>query len=333
MSDWDPDQYGRFATERAQPFWDLVELVDPTTVGRMVDLGCGDGALSVEAATRLGATDARRRRFVAGDARADGRGRARRTAWTSRSSAVTSPRGRPRASRTVAGISCWPTPACNGCPATRRCCAVGPTRSRPRGQLAVQVPANGTHASHVVANEVGATEPFLDALGGQVPADPSACNVLAPEEYAADPLRPRLRVAAGDVARLPARARLVVGRRRMGARHHPQPVLRTTARRPARALRRRVPHGACSAASATWRRTSTRSSASSSSPAAPDCRRAAPPNHRLRQDFGGQVPRNPDANRGVGSIDRRWRIDRRGRSARCTRCGSGDSPPPTRWPT
>ena len=55
MSDWDPDQYRRFATERAQPFWDLVELVDPTTVGRMVDLGCGDGALSVQAAARLGA--------------------------------------------------------------------------------------------------------------------------------------------------------------------------------------------------------------------------------------------------------------------------------------
>jgi trans-aconitate 2-methyltransferase len=55
MSDWDPDQYRRFATERAQPFWDIVELVDPTTVDRMVDLGCGDGALSVEAAAQIGA--------------------------------------------------------------------------------------------------------------------------------------------------------------------------------------------------------------------------------------------------------------------------------------
>ncbi len=48
MSDWDPDQYRRFATERAQPFWDLIELVDLSTVDRMVDLGCGDGALSVQ---------------------------------------------------------------------------------------------------------------------------------------------------------------------------------------------------------------------------------------------------------------------------------------------
>ena len=55
---------------------------------------------------------------------------------------------------------------------------------RPGGQLAVQVPANGTHASHVVANEVGATEPFLAAMGGTVPVDPSAAHVLPPERYA-----------------------------------------------------------------------------------------------------------------------------------------------------
>jgi trans-aconitate 2-methyltransferase len=55
---------------------------------------------------------------------------------------------------------------------------------KPGGQLAVQVPANGTHASHVVANEVGATAPFLSAMGGSVPVDPSAANVLPPERYA-----------------------------------------------------------------------------------------------------------------------------------------------------
>ena len=54
----------------------------------------------------------------------------------------------------------------------------------PGGQLAVQVPANGTHDSHLVANEVGGVEPFLSAMGGTVPADPSATNVLAPERYA-----------------------------------------------------------------------------------------------------------------------------------------------------
>ena len=183
MSDWDPDQYRRFATERAQPFWDLVELVDPTTVDRMVDLGCGDGALSVQAAARLGAAtlvgvdsspamldrtaglelpDGMNVAFVRGDL----------ATWTT-------------TSETRDG---WDLVLANASlqwvPAHEEVLRRWTDALAPGGQLAVQVPANGTHASHTVANEVGATEPFLDALGGEVPADPSASNVLAPEEYA-----------------------------------------------------------------------------------------------------------------------------------------------------
>jgi trans-aconitate 2-methyltransferase len=43
---WDPDQYLRFAGERARPFFDLVAAIshpDPATV---VDLGCGPGGLT-----------------------------------------------------------------------------------------------------------------------------------------------------------------------------------------------------------------------------------------------------------------------------------------------
>jgi len=48
------------------------------------------------------------------------------------------------------------------------------------GQLAVQIPANHDHPSHVIAAEVAADEPFRTALEGytRVP------TVLAPEEYA-----------------------------------------------------------------------------------------------------------------------------------------------------
>ena len=58
QTDWDPDQYRRFHTERSAPFWDLVDLVEvdgDAGVGHMVDLGCGDGDLTVAAADRLGA--------------------------------------------------------------------------------------------------------------------------------------------------------------------------------------------------------------------------------------------------------------------------------------
>jgi trans-aconitate 2-methyltransferase len=50
----------------------------------------------------------------------------------------------------------------------------------PGGQLAVQVPANHDHPSHLVAERVAGEEPFRAALGGYVRHSP----VLAPERYA-----------------------------------------------------------------------------------------------------------------------------------------------------
>ena len=52
---WDPDQYARFAEERAQPFRDLARLVVSDGVERAVDLGCGSGELTAELAERLDA--------------------------------------------------------------------------------------------------------------------------------------------------------------------------------------------------------------------------------------------------------------------------------------
>ncbi|HEX9258311.1 MAG TPA: methyltransferase domain-containing protein, partial [Acidimicrobiales bacterium] len=54
----------------------------------------------------------------------------------------------------------------------------------PGGQLAVQVPANADHPSHVVAAEVAASEPFASAFGAPIPPDVVAANVLPPEAYA-----------------------------------------------------------------------------------------------------------------------------------------------------
>jgi len=45
---WDPDQYLRFKDERAQPFHDLVALIEPRPQMRVVDLGCGTGELTRE---------------------------------------------------------------------------------------------------------------------------------------------------------------------------------------------------------------------------------------------------------------------------------------------
>ena len=34
---WDPDQYNRFAAEREEPFWDLVQLIEPAESPRVAD--------------------------------------------------------------------------------------------------------------------------------------------------------------------------------------------------------------------------------------------------------------------------------------------------------
>ncbi len=43
---WSPEQYERFKDERAQPFWDLVALIEHRPRMHIVDLGCGTGELT-----------------------------------------------------------------------------------------------------------------------------------------------------------------------------------------------------------------------------------------------------------------------------------------------
>jgi trans-aconitate 2-methyltransferase len=174
---WDPAQYGKFAAERAQPFWDLVGLVKhDRPIRRAVDLGCGTGALTVGAVVELEIADmvgidsspnmlaeaAQRARpglrFEQGDL----------AAWTSKGDH----------DLVFANASLQWVPDHVGV-VTRWWRALAPG-----GQLAVQVPANADHPSHRLAAEVAASEPFRSAMGGTPPPDPVARNVLAPEQYA-----------------------------------------------------------------------------------------------------------------------------------------------------
>ena len=49
---WDPELYGRFADQRNRPFHELVARIDATAPANVVDLGCGDGALTATLAER-----------------------------------------------------------------------------------------------------------------------------------------------------------------------------------------------------------------------------------------------------------------------------------------
>ncbi|HEY3506794.1 MAG TPA: methyltransferase domain-containing protein [Actinocatenispora sp.] len=52
MTSWDPDQYLRFADERARPFRDLVDRIPTAGPADVVDLGCGPGTMTATLAER-----------------------------------------------------------------------------------------------------------------------------------------------------------------------------------------------------------------------------------------------------------------------------------------
>jgi trans-aconitate 2-methyltransferase len=175
--DWNPTQYERFKAERSLPFWDLVGLIDTSTpLTRAVDLGCGTGELTVEVArmwglgevlgidnspsmlAAAGASAGDGVRFEAGDI----------SEWTADA----------EFDLVLANASLQWVPDHAG--VVRRWTAA----LRPGGQLAVQVPANAEHPSHLASVDVARREPFLSAMDGAPPPDPVAENVLAPEQYA-----------------------------------------------------------------------------------------------------------------------------------------------------
>jgi trans-aconitate 2-methyltransferase len=170
---WDPGQYQRFAAERAAPFHDLLALVRPVPGGRVVDLGCGSGELTAQLHRRVGAAEtlgldsspAMLERAAGAGLAGDGLrfaesdiGEFREGGWD----VVFS----------NAALHWLPDHA----DLFGRLAAL----LHPSGQLAVQMPANHDHPSHLVAAEVAGEEPFRTALDGYRRTSP----VQAPEWYA-----------------------------------------------------------------------------------------------------------------------------------------------------
>jgi trans-aconitate 2-methyltransferase len=175
---WDPGQYDRFRTERQQPFFDLLSLLQPAPGGRAIDLGCGTGELTVTLHRRLGLSettgiDSSPAMLAASRARA-GRG----VAFVLRDVADF-----PEAS---GGDGQYDVIAANASlqwvPDHVRVLRAASASLRPGGQLAFQVPANADHPSHTVAAQVAAEPQFAPLLA----AGPvrQLLPVLAPEQYA-----------------------------------------------------------------------------------------------------------------------------------------------------
>jgi trans-aconitate 2-methyltransferase len=150
-------------------------------VGRAVDLGCGDGELTSQVADRLGIGE-----MVGIDD----------------SPAMltdAAPHGRAGVRFELGDIGEWGVDGtCGGgdhdlvlanaslqwVPDHPRVLTRWAAALAPHGQIAVQVPTNADHPSHLLAAEVAAAEPFASAFDGPPPPDQVAANVLVPENYA-----------------------------------------------------------------------------------------------------------------------------------------------------
>ena len=168
---WSPEQYERFRAEREQPFWDLLGLIDVPPGGRVVDLGCGTGALTRELHRTL------RARETVGVDSSD--------SMLARAAEIDEPGlrfGRGDIETWSPGAPCdvvFSNAALQWLDDHRRLFARLRTFLAPSGVLAVQVPSNYDHASHLIAAEVALEEPFASATGGYT----RESTVLQPEAY------------------------------------------------------------------------------------------------------------------------------------------------------
>jgi len=171
-STWNPAQYEKFHDERSKPFFDLLALVEPCPGGRVIDLGCGTGELTAALHQRTGAAETlgidSSETMLAKSAASASQG------LRFERSGILEFEAEQRFDLVFSNAALqWIDghdslfDHLNGLVA-------------PGGQLAVQMPANNDHPSHLVAHAVAREEPFASAMGGYAREWP----VRRPEWYA-----------------------------------------------------------------------------------------------------------------------------------------------------
>jgi trans-aconitate 2-methyltransferase len=167
---WDPAQYLKFQSERFAPFDDLFALIDVRRGLRVIDLGCGTGELTASLAHKLYGSN-----VIGIDSSAEMLAEARslaRLRLRFEQQAIEEVRGQWDLVFSHAALQ-WVDGHDALIPRLLSLVA-------PRGQLAVQVPSNHNHDSHVLIRETASEEPFRAALGGWIRIAP----VLAIDAYA-----------------------------------------------------------------------------------------------------------------------------------------------------
>ncbi len=205
---WDTRQYDKFEREREQPFFDLLALVRPARDMRVVDLGCGTGKLTRTLHERLDARETvgidRSDNMLAGaregqppaglrfetGAIEDFAGARRLPLDTARAGSLDGARDRQPSGGDVArrlqpsGGDGWDlifsNAALHWVDNHERLLEQLAAMLERAGQLAFQVPAQHDTLTHLLAEELAATEPYRSAFAGWRRSQP----VLAPDAYA-----------------------------------------------------------------------------------------------------------------------------------------------------
>ena len=192
---WDPRQYDKFQREREQPFYDLLELVQPAPAMRVVDLGCGTGKLTRIAHQRLQAletTGIDRSASMLTEIRAGGLPAGLRFEVGTIENFFVQPRGAPASSlagsggpklvegQASGGYDLILSNAAFHWVDNHEALLHGLAAAlAPSGQLAFQVPAQHDELSHRIADDLTGVEPFRTAFDGWHRPQP----VLTPDAY------------------------------------------------------------------------------------------------------------------------------------------------------
>ena len=171
---WNPQQYDRFKNERSQPFYDLMNLLEPTPKAEVVDLGCGTGELTadlhrhVHAASTLGIDSS-----------------SQMLAETKKFESTT-------LKFLKSDISFWQDPgkydiifsnaALQWCQNHEVIFKNIRNSLKPQGQIAIQMPMNHDYPTHVTAYNLSLEQPWAKLLNDE---SRSQSNMLKAEDYAA----------------------------------------------------------------------------------------------------------------------------------------------------
>lgn len=164
---WNPEQYDRFKAERAQPFHDLLALIERRPRMQIVDFGCGTGELTRELHEQLGAKETI--------------GIDNSETMLLRSGGLHSEVLRFEKGDIEAYVTDRPydlvfsNAALHWIPDHEKLFTRLASFLGPRGQIAIQMPFNDDHPSHAIAADVAR----------EMRAEPRRAHVLSPERYAA----------------------------------------------------------------------------------------------------------------------------------------------------